>query len=120
MSFLPGSSSQPEFVTTACESIEAPHAEQLRVEPSETRPHHGHVCVVCIMSKVQSRMSKVECPKSKVSVQNRVLSTFDFRLWTLDSYLIRLVMNVHRLDTDAPWSSHAREVHTRAAEESSG
>ncbi len=37
-----------------------------------------------------------------------------------EMFLIRLVMNVHRLDTDAPWSSHAREVHTRAAKETSG
>jgi len=35
-------------------------------------------------------------------------------------YLVSLVMNVHRLDPNPAWSSHARKVHTRAAEESSG
>ena len=42
----------------------------------------------------------------------------DFGHWTLAS--IRLMMNVHRLNTDASWARHAREVHTRAAEEAGG
>ena len=61
-------------------------------------------------------MSKVQCPMS--NVQRPIpISTLDIRHWNLDSYLVRLMMNVHRLDTNASWSSHAREVHTRAAEE---
>src|SRR5215468_12498256 len=48
MSFLPGSSAQPDSVTTWVELIVAPHAGQLRVEPSVTSPHHGQVdCVIC-------------------------------------------------------------------------
>ena len=66
--------------------------------------------------KVQSSKSKVQSRKSKLENQKDIrLSTLDFRLG-----LIRMVMNVHRLDTDAPRSSHAGKVHARAAEESSG
>ena len=40
-----------------------------------------------------------------------------FGLWTFDFRLFRLMMNVHRLNTDTPGPGHAREIHTRAAEE---
>jgi hypothetical protein len=79
------------------------------------------MCVL-IASLLLSPKSNVECQKSKVECQKPMSKvecqmSKDFRLSTFDFRLIRLMMNVHRLDTDASWSSHARQVHTRAAEE---
>jgi hypothetical protein len=83
------------------------------------------MCVLfesCQKSKVRRPNSKVESPMFNVQcskVDCRTSSTLDFGRWTLD-FLISLMMNVHRLDTYASWSSHARKVHTRAAEETGG
>src|SRR2546430_308949 len=109
MSFRPGSSDQPDSVTTSRASMVAPHAGQLRFEPSLTRPHQGQVCVGMFFPMSDKLQFVVYCAQEAYQVSDK--------LKFVGHCSISVMMHVHRLNTHAPWSSHARQIHPGTAEE---
>src|ERR1700712_5069226 len=103
MSWRPGSSCQPERLTTAFTSTAAPHAGQERELPSVTLPHQG-----------QGELRPGE-PAAGDLDWGDAGSRF-----VIAPSLLRGVVDVHGLDADAAGAGHAGEVHAGAAEEAAG